>query len=258
MGRLHHLSETLPKNINWNSDYPNLEFVILDYNSSDGLAEWMKRYMLRFIDSGQVVYYKYYDSDYFRYSHSRNILIRLSCGDIICNMDADNYTGKGFAKYLVQKLIKTDFLTGAIINSDRIYPPRFDSITMGCFGRIAIKRDILLKIGGYNEAIEHWGYEDRDLYLRLRSLGYLSETLDPRFLFSIPHGDQERGYGSDNRALKIGTTHHKSNETKSLENIKNGRYILNDGMMGCGKVYKNFSTEPVIIKKLEQSEAAAF
>ena len=52
MGRLHHLAQTLPKNINWNVDYPNLEFILLDYNSSDGLAEWINKYMIKLLKSG--------------------------------------------------------------------------------------------------------------------------------------------------------------------------------------------------------------
>ena len=41
MGRLKHVKRTLPKNIEENKDYDNCEFVILDYNSPDGLANWI-------------------------------------------------------------------------------------------------------------------------------------------------------------------------------------------------------------------------
>ena len=42
MNRLHHLKMTLQKNISDNRDYSNLEFIILDYNSSDGLGEYIR------------------------------------------------------------------------------------------------------------------------------------------------------------------------------------------------------------------------
>ena len=45
MNRLHHIRQTLPKNIADNSDYENVEFILLDYNSSDGLEEWVKETM---------------------------------------------------------------------------------------------------------------------------------------------------------------------------------------------------------------------
>jgi hypothetical protein len=38
MGRLHHLQQTLMKNLAWNADHPSLEFVLLDYSSPDHLA----------------------------------------------------------------------------------------------------------------------------------------------------------------------------------------------------------------------------
>ncbi|WP_158563357.1 hypothetical protein [Chitinophaga silvatica] len=38
MGRLHHLRQTLLQNIADNTTYDNLEFVILDCNSEDGIV----------------------------------------------------------------------------------------------------------------------------------------------------------------------------------------------------------------------------
>lgn len=250
MGRLHHLVETLPKNICWNLDYSNLEFVILDYNSPDGLGDWIKKYMINSINSGIVVYYKYFDSPYFRYSHSRNLLLRLASGNIVCNLDADNYTGKGFAGYIERKLRKIDFIAGPIITSNNISPRSLDGITMGCFGRIAIRKDLVLSIGGYNEELEYWGFEDRDLYMRLRALKFKSDSIDPQFLFSIPHTDEERGFNLTSKD-SIGTGSHLFNEMKSHQLIKNGKYILNNGEIGCGIVYKNFSTDPIFIEKLK-------
>jgi hypothetical protein len=41
MDRLSHLKKLYAKNIENNRDYPNVEFVLLDYNSSDELEEWV-------------------------------------------------------------------------------------------------------------------------------------------------------------------------------------------------------------------------
>lgn len=250
MNRLHHLVETLPKNVNWNLDYPNLEFIVLDYNSPDGLGEWIRRYMAKSIVSGTLVYYKYCESSYFRYSHSRNMLLRLASGNIVCNLDADNLTGRGFARYLIDKLKEVDFLTGAIISSAKIIPHSLDGVAMGCFGRIACSREILLKIGGYNEEIVHWGFEDRDLFLRLKGVGYSSDHIASPFLFSIPHGDNERGCNIQKNDLKLGKTLHDLNKMRSLKNIAEKKFILNNGYIGCGTVYKNFSEKPIVIEKI--------
>src|SRR5580704_1798101 len=53
-GRLHHLRRTLPQNIADNRDYPNLEFVLLDYNSTDGLGEWVRHELSEEIASGRL------------------------------------------------------------------------------------------------------------------------------------------------------------------------------------------------------------
>jgi len=42
MGRLYNLKETLPANMEANQSYPDLEFVVIDYNSPDGLGDWIK------------------------------------------------------------------------------------------------------------------------------------------------------------------------------------------------------------------------
>ncbi|GAG26081.1 unnamed protein product, partial [marine sediment metagenome] len=65
MGRLYNLKETLPINFKDNESYPDLEFVILDYNSNDNLGEWMKNNMMHHIESGKVSYYRTTEPKYF-------------------------------------------------------------------------------------------------------------------------------------------------------------------------------------------------
>jgi hypothetical protein len=91
MGRLHHLCETLPKNIEDNI-YPNVEFVILNYNSPDNLDEWMKQYV-QLMDDGKILYLKESTIRFYSMTHSRNVAFKAATGDIVCNVDADNFTG---------------------------------------------------------------------------------------------------------------------------------------------------------------------
>ena len=56
MGRIHDLAQTLPQNMADNADYPALEFVLLDYNSRDGLEPWVREQLLPHIESGRLVY----------------------------------------------------------------------------------------------------------------------------------------------------------------------------------------------------------
>ena len=49
MNRLKHLQETLEKNILDNFLVDEVEFVVLDYNSQDGLEEWIAQSMMKYI-----------------------------------------------------------------------------------------------------------------------------------------------------------------------------------------------------------------
>ena len=92
MNRLSDIQHTLPANIEAEQSYPDLEFVLLDYNSSDGLGDWVRSEMMGHIESGRLVYYRTEEPQFFNFSHSRNVAMRLATGEIINNVDADNYT----------------------------------------------------------------------------------------------------------------------------------------------------------------------
>lgn len=46
MNRFKHLQETLERNIHDNYLVDNVEFVVLDYNSEDGLDKWISQLIL--------------------------------------------------------------------------------------------------------------------------------------------------------------------------------------------------------------------
>ena len=100
MNRLKDLKLTLPKNMADNADYPNLEFVVLDYNSTDGLGEWIKTEMMEYIKSGRLTYARISEPKYFYMAHSRNLAFKIASGEIVNNLDADNFCQKGFAYYI--------------------------------------------------------------------------------------------------------------------------------------------------------------
>ncbi len=138
-GRLVHLRETLPQNMADNADYPNLEFVVVDYNSEDGLKEWIKDNFRAEMRNGRLKYIHAPDPKYFHMAHAKNIAHRMAAGDIICNIDADNFTKKGFAAYIDDAFQTHEriFLRSAKIN-------RLQIPDTGLGGRIAVKRSDFL------------------------------------------------------------------------------------------------------------------
>src|SRR4051812_24283390 len=89
MDRARHITETLPKNI---ADNKEANFVVLDYNSQDGVAGWIRDHMIDHIRSGKLTFYRECTATHFSPPHSRNVCALMAEGDVICNIDGDNFT----------------------------------------------------------------------------------------------------------------------------------------------------------------------
>jgi hypothetical protein len=173
MNRLHHLRQTLPLNIKNNLSYGNLEFIVMDYGSSDGLSEWIKSEMSEYIEKGILVYYRYNEADYFDRSHSRNLMFKLATGDIICNISE---------KFLEQENL---FL---VPDTKRKFYYLRDAL-----GRFCAAKQDFLDVSGYDERMSGYGFEDDDLYDRLIHNGKKEVIImDFNYLRAIKHGNENR------------------------------------------------------------------
>jgi len=182
MNRLKHIQQTLEKNIHDNYLKDKVEFVLLDYNSQDGLEEWVLNNMQKYIDEGILVYYKTTEPAHYLRSHSRNMAFRLANATILCNLDADNYLGKGFAAFMLHEFSKQDgiFYTNNCLVRDT-------------FGRISVRIEDFISIRGYNEALHGYGYEDGDFQNRLVITGLKPICFnEPEFYHCIKHTYCER------------------------------------------------------------------
>ena len=186
-GRLAHLRETLPQNMADNADYPDLEFVVVDYNSEDGLKEWIEDNFQTEMGNGRLKYVHAPDHKYFHMAHAKNIAHRMATGDIICNIDADNFTKQGFAAYIddVFRTTENIFLRSAKINRQKIPDT-------GLGGRIAVRRSDFYTVGGYNEDTSGWGPEDADFARRLERIGLSELEIPYEYLKFITHNDDLR------------------------------------------------------------------
>ena len=70
-GRVQHLRRTLPQNMRDNPG-PNVIFVLLDYNSDDGLNEFIKSELSNEINNGKLIYYRNNDAPRFKMAHAKN------------------------------------------------------------------------------------------------------------------------------------------------------------------------------------------
>ena len=187
MNRLYHLKETLLKNIEDNLAYPNLEHVILDYNSGDNMETWAKEYLSEYINSGRVKYYRTPDPQKFNMSHAKNMVSRLADGDIVCLVDADNYTGRGYAEYVNDCFNKRENIFLTTIAKRRI------KNKMDVLGRICFWKNDFLQIKGFDEFISSYGFDDHDFANRLTLANRKRILLGKlKYLKAITHSFHER------------------------------------------------------------------
>lgn len=193
MGRVHHLMNTLPVNLHI---APDCEFVLLNYGSKDGMHEWVRENIRPWIERGTVKYYRTQLPEHFVATHAKNIAHRQATGDILCNLDADNFLIDGFVEF-VQKTMK---------NKDSIITaPVFDMFNMsGSCGKIAVHRTHFYEVNGYNEDINiGWGWDDIDFEFRTamhNKLKYVETP--PQFCRVIDHDEKERGKNFRNKNTK--------------------------------------------------------
>ncbi len=191
MNRLHHLQQTFLRNIQDNADYQDLQFILLDYNSQDGMDLWAKENLLDHIADGRVVYYKTFEPQAFSHSHAKNLAFRLADGDIVCNINADHFTGEGFGRYVNDTFtIDEDIVLTPIDfhKTKKSFTPSKD-----VFGKVCVKKSNFLKVKGFDERMSNYGYEDYDFINRLEMLKVKRVIIeDLSFLKFITHDDEER------------------------------------------------------------------
>jgi hypothetical protein len=160
MGRTHDLKRTLIRNIQHNEDYPNLEFVVLNYNSPDDMHEFMTSpSVLHYIQNGVIKYAITKSPKFYSSPHSHNIAFRTATGEIVTSVDADNFTGKGFATYL---------------NRLASVCPRRALFARGkrwIHGRIGMYKNEFEELGGYDEDLQGYGFDDHSLMIRAMNSG---------------------------------------------------------------------------------------
>lgn len=228
MNRLHHLKETFIRNIEDNADYDNIEHILLDYNSNDEMEKWVKDHCTNYIEDKKVVYYRTIAPQSFHRSHSKNMLLRLAEGDVICFIDADNFTGKGYARHIDKILKKHQDSFVSTIGS------RVTNNPTDVLGRACCKRSDLLKIEGYDEYMADYGMEDVDLANRLELLGKKRILLkSPAYLKAITHFNDERNINHNgNVHFKLYVNYINPSESELL-------YIFDNNTFSIGKVTDN-------------------
>lgn len=120
-------------------------------------------------------------------SHSKNMAFRLATGDVLISVDADNYTGPGFAHY-VNRWFHRD---GQLF----LAPPWTDAGRKwwDVQGRLCLRAAHFTQFRGYDESITDYGFEDQDLKQRMMQAGIRKTVIrNTQYLSAIQHTDALR------------------------------------------------------------------
>ncbi len=231
MGRKEHLVQTLPTNLTTNR-YPNVEFLVLDYNSPDGLEDWIRQNYKCRLDHG-LNFYREKTQPYFQMAHAKNLAANLAEGDIVVNVDADQFIDADLGYHVVEALSDTRSIACPP-------PPRRGAAPDTC-GLIACHKANLMLLGGYDEQMIYgWGVEDKDLVTRASMLGFAVKHIQPCKQF-LSHPRADRNANTSHRlAAKDSAGLHQQIHKRAMEA---GKYVANVGTKaGAAIVICNFST----------------
>ena len=186
MDRLFHLEQTYLRNIESSSSFKDVEFVLLDYNSKDGLEDWVKSKLSEHIDSGRVVFAQTKEPKYWVAAHAKYIAHKVASGDILVNLDCDVLIPEGFCEYI-----------DAAFSSGKRIVMSFESEDMygnnGCAGIVAATKEDFNSVNGYDESIHlGWGYDDMNYQFRVRMKNDLHLFTPPKLCLCIPHENETR------------------------------------------------------------------
>lgn len=233
MNRLFHLRETYLHNIESTMSYPDLEFILLDYNSKDGLEEWVKNNLSEHIVSERVKFYQTKEPRYWVAAHAKNIAHKMATGDILINLDCDILIPPGFAEYVRD-----------LFSYEKKVVMAFESEDMdgnnGCAGIVGAAKEYFYSVNGYDENINlGWGYDDMNYQFRVRMHNELELFTCPKICRCIPHGNEVR---TANCQLKEIETTKDLSYSMCQDAAYEKDYVANKSHdWGSAKLTKNFT-----------------
>ena len=135
-GRLDQLKRTLMPNLSSLSDI-DAEWIIVDYGCPDKTKEAQEELpsIKEYLTSGKLKVYSFTKDIPFNMSLSKNLSHSLASGEIVFNLDIDNYIGDSFPQ--ISEISVKEFISNPISN--------------GIAGRIGMHRSVFNKLGGYDD-----------------------------------------------------------------------------------------------------------
>ena len=230
MNRKHQIEKTLIKNLedNW-KDRDNVEFVLMDINSKDGMRQWLREQNLtKYTECGYLRCFETDVIDTWHASIGKNTATHQARGRIVVTLDCDNFTGSSGGQFVINHFEENEY--NCVLHQFDWNPKN------GNFGRIAITKNKFDEIGGYDQSLLPMGYQDWDIIKRAEAIGckYVNPT-DAEFNRAIINeGGKELSMANqtDNHKTLGWTEMNRINKLKCHHNLYRKKLIANGGYYG--------------------------
>jgi glycosyltransferase involved in cell wall biosynthesis len=166
--RLEHLKQAVQT---WQKKKLVAEIVVVDYGSTPPIRHF------DFENAEKIRIIRVEGTADWRIGHAINIGFDFASNRYIMKLDAD---------VLVEH---DEWLSGLDLDKN-FFRGDLKTVPMG---EVVVLKDHFLAVGGYNEFLSGWGFDDQDFYIRLKSKGLRECYIPPAFLRAIPHSNELRG-----------------------------------------------------------------
>jgi hypothetical protein len=186
-GRVQHLRQAYRGNIEAGlAEGGDVEYVLLNADSPDDMHEWVMDALREYMRDGVLVYYRATGAiPIYSIPAADNTAMRLATGDAVSNLMADNLITTAYVREV-----------RAILSGERAGRPLAcapSQCDRGTTGRASLFKQDFLRLGGYDERMRNWGYQDIDLVRRARASGMAIRPWTRETAGSvIAHSDAER------------------------------------------------------------------
>jgi hypothetical protein len=244
MNRTSDLKKTYITNIEANLRYPHVDFVLLNYNSLDDMDEWVKENLMGYIEQGVLNYYHTTEPQFYSMTHSRNIAFKLGQGDIVNNVDADHFTSAahGHPVKYQESAVETCFAEYINVLANHQHKKAvFLKSKQKNRGRLGFYKEDFLWLGGYDEGLHGYGFDDCDLLNRSLCAGFTCMFFTGVY---FSHTDDHRRHPTGNYKNKDWRYTQRLNTLISILNLKYGKFQANqEREWGKAKLLKNWTEE---------------
>lgn len=184
------------------------EIIIVDWSSDNLITDLLK------LDN-RIKIIRVDDKKYFNLSHPLNLAASLTTGDYILKLDCDYIINPYYNFFENYKIDDNSFATGVPVHKS----PEFLDENGNCKvnyssmsvdelcdyvnsyshyfkylkGLLFVSKEHFLKIGGFDEDIESYGWEDGEIIKRLEKLNLNHKKMNYDYnMIHIPHSDRKR------------------------------------------------------------------